>query len=311
MRNLLSSFVQALNGPTGKTCDRHRSGIDRLCRSILPLRYWSDFRALLFLTALVALYILQWSGWLRHWALLGCTCVLAFVACVVKHNHIHCRTFRSRFWNRLFDYLLGICTGHPTSAIISIHNERHHGQYHTDDDCVRSSIVDHRWNWLNLLLFPFVAVRQVHKHKPADLARWKKVNPRLYRRLLFERIFVVSTAAALFYVDWKSSLLYVGVPWLFGQWGIVTINLLQHQGCEHHSTHDHSRNITGTFMNWLFLNNGFHTAHHLRPGLHWSRLADYHREHVEPCMRGELNERSLLMAVWKQFFKPATWRSNK
>jgi fatty acid desaturase len=55
-------------------------------------------------------------------------------------------------------------------------------------------------------------------------------------------------------------------------------------------------------MNWLFLNNGFHTAHHLRPAMHWSRLGEFHREHVEPNMRSELNHRSLLVSIWKQFF---------
>ena len=84
----------------------------------------------------------------------------------------------------------------------------------------------------------------------------------------------------------------------------MTINLLQHQGCDPASAHGHSRNITGRFINWIFLNNGFHTAHHERPALHWSRLAEYHRKNVAPWVGADLNERSLVAAAWRQFFAP-------
>ena len=122
-----------------------------------------------------------------------------------------------------------------------------------------------------------------------------------------ERAAVLLFLAVLLVLNWRATLLYFGVPWIFGQWGIVTINLLQHQGCDQGSDFDHSRNITGGFANWLFLNNGFHTAHHLRPAMHWSRLPEFHRENVEPRMCSGLNHRSLLACVWKQFF----WRGKK
>jgi fatty acid desaturase len=280
----------------------NRSRLENVCAALLSLRYPADVRSLGFLTALAVLFGIQWTGWMRGWLLLAMTCVFAFVACIIKHNHIHCRTFTNRFCNRAFDHLLGLCTGQPSTAIISIHNERHHAQYHTERDCVRSSLVGFRWNWLNLILFPFAAVRAVHQNKQQDLRRWQKEKPYLYRRLIWERTTVVAFILALLVLDWRSTLVYFGVPWLFGQWGIVTINLLQHQGCDHDSLHDHSRNVTGRFINWLFLNNGFHTAHHLKPSLHWGRLPEFHRRLVEPGIRGELNERSLLVSIWKQFF---------
>ena len=42
--------------------------------------------------------------------------------------------------------------------------------------------------------------------------------------------------------------------------------------------YNHSRNHIGRVLNWCLFNNGFHTAHHMRPGLHWSELPDFHRE---------------------------------
>jgi len=270
----------------------------------VPLRYRADARALGFLALLGALYVVQWTGLVRHWLLLVLTCILSFVAFIIRHNHIHCRTFSNRHWNSAFEYLLVACTGQAAAGIIAIHNERHHDQYHSDEDCVRSSLVNFRWNWINLAAFFFAAVWNVHRAKPHDIARWKKEKPKLYRRFIAERLAIFIFAGGLLALDWKSTVIYFGIPWLFGQWGIVTINLLQHQGCEHESAYNHSRNVTGRWINWLFLNNGFHTAHHLRPALHWSRLAEFHRNQIEPKMRGDLNQRSILAAIWQQFFAP-------
>ena len=268
----------------------------------VPLRHPADWRSIFFLVLLSVLFFVQWIGWCRHWWLFLPTCVLAFVACIIKHNHIHCRTFSSRRWNHAFEYLLGLCTGQSTAAIIPVHNQRHHAQNHTEQDLVRSSLVNFRRNWLNLIAFPFVAVWLVYRNKSSDFLRWRVEKRELYRRWQTERVIVLGFIALLLLLDWRSTLIYFGVPWLFAQWGIVTINLLQHQDCDHHSKYDHSRNVTGRFINWLFLNNGFHTAHHLRPALHWSRLPKFHHQCVEPNMRLELNHRSLLVSIWKQFF---------
>lgn len=273
-----------------------------LWRRLFPLRYGADWRTLILLAALLVIFVMQLTGWVRHWLLAVLSCFLAFVAFVafvVKHNHIHCRTFVLRSWNRAFDHLLGLCTGQPTTAIISIHNERHHGESQSERDCVRSSLVNFQSNILNLLVFPILAVRAVHENKGSDFARWKARTPTQYRRLIHERIVLISAVTALVILDWRATILYLAIPWLFGQWCIVAINLIQHHDCAHASTHDHSRNLTGPILNWIFLNNGFHTAHHLRPAMHWSLLAEYHQCEVVPRIRRDLNEPSLLPFLWR------------
>jgi beta-carotene hydroxylase len=268
---------------------------------LIPLRYGADWRSLLFLALLAGLFGAQWTGGLRHWLLLLVTAALAFTACVIKHNHVHCPTFTRRGWNAVLGHVLSLLTGHPTTSIITGHNVRHHGHNNTELDWVRCSLVHFRWNWLNLLAFPFVAVARMRREKPSDLRDWRERRPLLYRQAIAERVVLYGAVAALGFCDWGATLRYLAVPWLFGQWGIVTINLLQHQGCDPASAYDHSRNVTGRLLNWLLLNNGFHTAHHLRPALHWSRLPQLHRDVVEPRTASALNHRSMLAAAWRQF----------
>jgi fatty acid desaturase len=143
-------------------------------------------------------------------------------------------------------------------------------------------------------------VRLVHRNKASDIARWRKENPALYHRVQRERIAVLLFMVVLLVCNWRETLIYLGIPWLFGQWAIISINLVQHQDCDHTSPYDHSRNVTGRLVNWFFLNNGFHTAHHLKPGLHWSLLPEFHRLHVLPRIRPDLNHRSLVACVWRR-----------
>ena len=278
----------------------------------LPLRYREDRRSLFLLALLFGLFAVQWTGTLRHGMLYGLTGLLAFVACVIKHNHIHCRTFRDERCNRVLEHALGLATGHPTTAIITAHNVRHHGANQAAGDWVRASLVGFRRNWLNLAAFAFVCVARMRADKPSDLRRWKRERPALYRRAVAERAVLYTCLATLLVLDWRATLVYLGGPWIFGQWAIVTINLLQHQDCDPASEVDHSRNVTGRLMNWVLLNNGFHGAHHLRPALHWSRLPDFHRAHVAPRVRPGLDQRSLLLASWRQFFAgPSAWRDTR
>src|SRR3974390_3484229 len=136
-----------------------------------PLRHDEDLRSIGFLALLGGLILAQWTGATRYWALLPATCLFAFIACVIKHNHIHSPTFKSRRWNRAFDYVLSFCTGQSTTVIIPVHNERHHAHSQTEEDFVRSSVVNFRRNWLNLLTFPFAVVWLVHRNKSLDMAR--------------------------------------------------------------------------------------------------------------------------------------------
>ena len=92
---------------------------------------------------------------------------------------------------------------------------------------------------------------------------------------------------------------------------IVSINLLQHQDCDFDSRFDHSRNWTGKMLNWCLFNNGFHTAHHLYPGAHWSQLPKLHDRRVARHISPSLIETSLVASVWRRFVTGEDWRGSR
>lgn len=249
---------------------------------MIALRHTADLRSLAFVGSALALDAVQWSGAPGHPALLPTACILSFVACVVNHNHQHCRTFTRPVANAVFGCLLSLATGQPATAIVPMHNDNHHVHANTEHDFVRASLVQFRWNLLNLLLFPFLALRGYLKVKRETVARWRRERPELHRQAVLERWVLYPTLTTLLLLRPGATLLHLALPWLFGQWAIVAINLVQHDGCDPSSPESSARNFTGRTLNWLLLNNGYHTAHHLHPGAHWSRLPELHAHLVGP-----------------------------
>jgi hypothetical protein len=152
------------------------------------LRYQADWRSLFFLILLTFCFAVEWTGFCRSWLVWLLTCFLTIVACNVKHNHMHCRTFHSTTLNRLLNYWLGFSTGTTTTEILTEHNERHHGHINEEIDYVRATLVDFRSQFLNVLLFFPRAFIRLKLTKPSDLKRWRRTNRRLFWQSLSEKV---------------------------------------------------------------------------------------------------------------------------
>lgn len=278
----------------------------RAARKLRPLRHTADLRSMAFLGAALLLLAGNFTGILRNPATILSSYLLCFIACVIAHNHMHIPVFTTRMWNAAFQILLAFAIGQPPTGIITAHNERHHKHPETELDFVRTDLVRFRWNVFNIIAFPFASIAVMYREKPSDLTAWKTKRPRLFRQAILERAVFYPALLALLITDFRATALFLLLPWVIAQLALVGMNLLQHQDCDHHSDFDHSRNLTGKILNWLLLNNGFHTAHHIRPSLHWSKLPHYHRNHIAPRMNPSLNHRSLTGLLISRFRRNTT-----
>lgn len=268
---------------------------------VLPrLRHPADYRTLVFFAITLLVLAGNWSGFFRNPVTIVFAPLACFIGSIITHNHMHLPVFRGRGWNSVFQVLLTFAFGQPPTGIITAHNERHHGYLETEHDFVRSSLAPFRWNALNLLTFPFFSIAAMYREKPGDLANWKRKRPRLFRQAVLERAVFYSAIVAVLILDFRATIFFLILPWVLAQLALVGLNFLQHQDCEARSELDHSRNVTGKFMNWLLLNNGYHTAHHLRPALHWSELSVWHQRHLASRMDSSLNHRTLTGLIFSR-----------
>jgi beta-carotene hydroxylase len=262
------------------------------------LRHSADRRTIAFLLVLSALYIAHWiSG--AHWLVLPCA-VLAISACVTKHNHIHAPIFRPPVLNRGLNVWLALLTGTSTTGIRLAHNQRHHRSNQSPEDFVRCSLVQRRSALMALVTFFPLVVAQTWRHARTDSTMLRRRSTRLHDLRRLERTAIWILAATAVILDWQQSLWVFAMPWLVGQWFLITINLLQHDGLDPRDELLESRNVIGSWSNWLFLNNGYHTAHHFHPALHWSLLPGYHWQKLAPKLPADLVSTSLfgLLIEW-------------
>jgi fatty acid desaturase len=231
----------------------------------------------------------------RNVGFLAAACYFSFLNTVVIHNHLHQGIFRSDRLNKAFRCVLSFGALYPASANIPSHNLVHH---HFDDDgqpdWAAPQHVSFRWNLLNLLHFPNVAGPNTF----AGVQRWaalggagKRAFVRQYR---LELIAAFGLTALLAIHDFWTTLFFVVLPQLYGARCILRINLIQHDGCDAASTWNHSRNFVGRAFNWIMCNNGYHTIHHNRAGLHWSVLPEAHAREVVPRIDPALDEPSMI-----------------
>jgi beta-carotene hydroxylase len=246
------------------------------------LRHTADLRALVVLSLQTLLMIGLWTVIGRNLLAWYAVAWLAAMSANVKHNHMHRRTFRARWPNLLLDHWLGWLTGTTATSILTEHNLRHHGHNNTEADFVRADLVRFRSQWLNVLCFFPRATYELYLRKPLDLRLWWSSNRPLFWRGLAEQFSLWGFFGLLLIFDWRATLLYVALPWIHGQWWLVTFNLLQHQALAPDDPWQNSRNLTGRWFNFFFFNVGYHTAHHLRPTLHWSELPAFHAREIAP-----------------------------
>jgi fatty acid desaturase len=112
-------------------------------------------------------------------------------------------------------------------------------------------------------------------------------------------VLVVWIAAALI-IDWEKALLFVIIPQQVSLFSVLIFNYVQHVHADEESEWNHSRNFTG-FLNFLLFNNGYHTIHHHKAGLHWNKAPEAHKE-IEKNIDPILLERSFWWYIVKSYF---------
>jgi fatty acid desaturase len=243
------------------------------------------------------------SVWL---ALLACnvsrpTCIGSFLAifatfqgCVATHNAMHSPTFHNPTAQSLFRCALTIWQGGPVATYRPGHNRTHHAYLETTRDPGKTSQMCFTREIFNVFLyFPTVMPRIVVTDNRYLKDILLQCNEELAQLVLETLVYAGFVMSLLRLAGAPILVVFYLIPSLFGKGMIVTLNYLQHNGCDAKSDFAHSRNFTGPILNFLCFNNGFHTVHHNAPRLHWTHLPAEHAR-IAPKIPPHLNEGNIL-----------------
>ena len=226
---------------------------------------------------------------------------MAVTITVIAHNHNHLRMWRSRTANVVTDYWLTLLYGFPAFAWIPTHNMNHHKFTNRDGDYTITYRYSERNNLLTLLTYPTIS--SYHQQKPIrDYLRevWGKNRARFWFSLSQYVVLGLFITGGVLLFGWKKTLLYIVVPQQFGLFVVLVFNYLQHVHADEESEFDHSRNFVSPVLNFILLNNGYHTAHHRSPGTHWSQLREAHAA-IADRINPVLNEKSFWWMLLRTF----------
>lgn len=278
------------------------------------LRYRADLRTIGFMAVYFGLVAFTWvlpqADFLHGGSfavaipLFIATCFFSFFCAVATHNTVHSPVFEKRTHNRIFQVFLTLTYGHPVSAFVPGHNLSHHKHTQTRRDVMRTSKVRFRWHLLNGLLFLLMVAPSIMKGEGQYFKAMKHRLPAWYRQYQVEFWVLHGLYLALLILDWQKFLFFVFIPHKYAAWGIVTMNMLQHDGADEEHEWNHSRNFVGKLVNWFTFNNGYHTIHHMHPGMHWSLLPAAHAREVAPHIHPNLDQPSLAGYIVTTFVWP-------
>ncbi|DAC49564.1 MAG TPA: fatty acid desaturase [Candidatus Poseidoniales archaeon] len=262
------------------------------------LHRWSDLQPLAYLVAYPSLMAYQWFNGF-HAVLFGIMLVLSVGLSVAQHHHTHLRIWKSKFMNRLTDWLFSIVQGVPSFVFFPSHIGNHHKHTHGPEDETRTyRFGGHHNHIIGYLLHPFQALTVLVPSLLRYIPRRAKKGDH-WPWIELASIVVVSTTLAL--IDVRAWLLLVALPQAHGLHWLLASNYLQHAGARpgtgpeasEMAPNDASRNFTG-LVNLVWLNIGYHNAHHLEPRTHWADMPAVHRREVENIPLW-LVERSLIL----------------
>jgi len=245
------------------------------------LKFQADIRTVFFMILTTVLLVvlwqygatLSWGVWIPIYIV---QLVMAVSVSVMTHNHKHLAMWKSKFMNIITDNWLTMFYGFPVFAWEPTHMNNHHAHINTEEDYTRTYRYTEKNNLFTFIIYPFVSSR--FQMKPVFdyyISRWAVSKKKFFFNTL-QLVFLVAFVAIALLLDWRKALVYVIIPQQFSVYSVLIFNYIQHVHADEETKYNNSRNMTGTLLNFVLINNGFHTAHHVSPGVHWSLLKEKH-----------------------------------
>jgi fatty acid desaturase len=193
--------------------------------------------------------------------------------CAYNHHHQHVSTFTVPLLNRALEFVFALQTGISSQAWVLHHSLGHHLNYLDQtkdesrwarDDGTRMNEMEYSW------------ITTITAYGRA----WKTGEKYPKQRQLF-LVMGLLTFSLIALLVWnrpfQGAFLFVFVPavMLFGT-AMATYTHHSNRKTDNHFVA--CNNILQPFYNKFTGNLGYHTAHHYKPGVHWSKLPALHEE---------------------------------
>lgn len=190
-----------------------------------------------------------------------------------NHHHQHVATFRSPFLNRALELMYALQTGVTGHAWVLHHSLGHHLNY-LDQTKDESRWRDDEGKPMGMLRYTWVTAVSAYPRA------WEvgRRHPAHRRTFAWMAVLTVVVLAGLIAYRPLQGIFVFALPMVICMVATVWATHGHHTGNDTSSHFVASNNSLNRLYNFCTGNLGYHTAHHYRPGLHWSKLPELHAE---------------------------------
>lgn len=212
--------------------------------------------------------------------------------CSWNHHHQHLPTFKQTIPNRFLEIIYAFHTGITTHAWVLHHVLGHHINY-LDQTKDESAWKDSSGKTMGVFKYTLTVAATGY---PRAYKVGEKFPDRKKTFIGMGTLVIILTALLLWY-NWINALIIFVIPMLVGLIVTVWHTYYHHAGLDTDDEHEASYNIIHKWYNILTGNLGYHTAHHMKMGLHWSKLPEYHKS-IESNIPKELYREPCIPFKW-------------
>jgi len=193
-----------------------------------------------------------------------------------NHHHQHLATFRSKVLNRLIEQVYGLHTGQTTNLWLLHHVLGHHFNY-LDQEKDESRWKGRDGRKMGALEYTVFTSLTAH-YRAYKVGKAKPMRAKHLRAFyLYGGITALIVLILLAYQPVQALFLFV-LPMIGSMLFTAWVTYDHHAGLDTDNEFHASYNTSGVLFNKLTGNLGYHTAHHHRHGMHWSKLPALHEK---------------------------------
>lgn len=245
-------------------------------------RFASDLTPVFLVLALSVIDFLVYFLVNGVWWLAGYTLLMIMpkgLICAWSHHHQHTLTFHTNSLNRLLEFFYALHTGVTTNLWVLHHVLGHHKNF-LDQTRDESRWKRKNGSTMGVLEYTLTVACTAY-YRGFQVGR---KYPRLQRTFLLYLIVTFAGVALLCWFRLVPAIFVFLLPMIISLLFTAWVTYDHHSGLDADDPFHASYNNSNRLFNLLTGNLGYHTAHHYRPGLHWSKLPEVHEsiKHLIP-----------------------------
>ena len=208
-----------------------------------------------------------------------------------NHHHQHLFTFRSTALNRILEFFYALHTG-VTTHLWRLHHVLGHHLNFLDQEKDESRWKRNNGSKMGALEYTLIVAATAY---PRGYNVGKKHPKQLKPFVIYSAITFAIVALLMWYKPLAGLFLFA-LPMITSLLFTTFVTYEHHSGLDTQNEFEASYNNDNSLFNVLTGNLGYHTAHHHKMGVHWSKLPNLHETIVDK-IPAELFRKSILTRV--------------